>query len=299
MGGWQDALGLRIQAPVQAEQESANILLLGSSVDRAAADYFCAHGKTKPKHDAIFSKPPTGYNRARSCSMGGITLAYMFHPGAGSPPYWLHNNLKHHTGGAQEQHLLTQDIVTLDAVNYTQRVFNSNPSLIVVESSLWDLAKWWDASGKPDMNNGTYVPPHTQIQNWCSHEIPELLSWVDAAFPGSRIAFRTPPTVQYKGMGESSENIELMQQCILGHTQGSRVYGKYDLIDYHGIMDDLIKQGKDNLWLDNRHPGPEASHAYIDAMLKMLQLGPLQGPTVKQPPFQPLNMNVEIHDSEP
>lgn len=231
-----------------------HVLILGCSLDRFAISDWCRDGGATIMLDdeRVFSEA------ARSCSRDDHTLAYMFIPGSGPPPYFAAFG-KRQFGLASD----VESIVAFNSTNFSQRVFRgSSPQWIVVDASIWDLSKFWQYGGFGE----------EQLRKWCGEDIPTLLSLVEKTYPQSRVAFRTGPTVDLEQAGQSKENIEKMRECILRHRDADTnlIYGKYTLIDYHRIVDVLADAGRARpLWRDARHPTCEASLLYVDQILAL------------------------------
>lgn len=241
---------------VTSKAGKQNVLILGCSLDRFAVSDWCRDGGA----DVTLDDEHVFDEAARSCSRGEHTLAYMFIPGSGPPPYFAAFGKNYHRFGLASD---VQSIVAFNSTNFSQRVFQgSSPQWIVVDASIWDLSKFWQYGGFGD----------EQLHKWCEEDIPTLLSLVEKTYPQSRVAFRTGPTVDREGAGQSKENIEKMRECILRHKDADTnlVYGKYSLIDYHRIVDLLVDtRDAQSLWRDARHPSCEASLLYVDQILAL------------------------------
>jgi len=181
--------------------------------------------------------------------------------------------------------LNTSEIIR-EARHMTDALLGRFPTHIVVDSSIWDVSKWWDQGG----HHHTW-PPRRQIQRWCGHEVRALLAEVSAVFPRSRVAFRTAPVTAWQSptkmnAGQDAPTIEVMTECIWNHTTRAspasppRLYGAYDMIPYHELVDRLIAEECNNgqvrgacvgrVWGDGRHPGPKAMGLYTDALLQWI-----------------------------
>lgn len=175
------------------------------------------------------------------------------------------------------QHATTEQIIDIDAPQLAKRTLGTDaPNIVVVESSLWDLVKWWEWSGSPPMDK--YETPNLNIQAWCTQEMPDLLKRVRQQFPSSQVLFRTPPTVEeieHPVMhGETPEAIESLAKCIHAQLREDEVF------DYRQLVDDLIGQASELVRnnprvnparlifsSDGRHPGKCAGIKYFHALL--------------------------------
>lgn len=210
--------------------------------------------------DPIF-KPPAKFNEPQSCQVEDITLAYMFHPGAGDPPYYaafrpfnIHNT--------------THGIVQLDAPEFVGRALKGKqPVAVVVDSSLWDMTNWWMRARRPK-NDGWH---QSYVDTWCEDTLPALLDVAQKTFPESRVFFRSAPTVPMPHLGQTPVIIEAMRACILSNMEGNKFRGQFEVIDFHAMFDKLLEDEKkilptnatSQLYRDDFHPGAVAARQYI------------------------------------
>jgi hypothetical protein len=146
-------------------------------------------------------------------------------------------------------------------------MLGGGPHLVVVDSSLWDLAVW-------RQEDKTKVSTK-RVDQWCQQDLPHLLRSVAERFSGSRIAFRTAPTIGKtteggKGYLEkfTADDIEMLYACITSSMVGGKLFGKYEVIDYHAIMKKLLNRGFPDAFLyDGMHPGGYPSDLYINEVL--------------------------------
>jgi hypothetical protein len=220
-------------------QSDITVLLLGSSVDRYALNYFCQSVDGGQFYtDAKFTIPLVRSNPVSICSIPqrNLKIAYMFIPGSGPPPYWGCGSSSpllcgNHTAADDVQHATTDDIVDIDARDLATRALGTlAPTFVVVESSLWDLGRWWINAGQPPME--TYSAPEHDMERWCKEEVPQLVERARRAFPSSKVLFRTPPVVITNNGGQTPEALERMTECIRTRLRQDALF------DYHQLVDD-------------------------------------------------------------
>jgi hypothetical protein len=246
-----------------AEKPHRAALVFGCSLDRNAVFDFCL---------------PRGINQEnfQECLQGhwcvddslNVKVSFMFHPGVGyngdlQPPF--------HVGWNDA--LSTKDILDNYANGTSRHMLHQDPDLVVVDSSLWDLAVWREVAGR--------TASQGRVQQWCVHDLPNMLEKVAAAFPTSRIAFRTAPTVLENNRvfgamyGIAREEIDSLYGCITSRTIGGKLYGKYDVIDYYGIVKGLVEENFPDLFKeDGYHPTGYPSALYMNEILKLLGAHP-------------------------
>lgn len=262
-------------------QSDITVLLLGSSVDRYALIYFCQSVDGGLFYnDAKFTTPLATANPVSICSIPqrNVKIAYMFIPGSGPPPYWGCGSSSpflcgNHTAAGDMQHATTEDIVDIDARDLATRALGTiAPTFVVVESSLWDLSRWWINAGQPPMD--TYTAPEHEIERWCKQEAPQLVGRARRVFASSRVLFRTPPVVIKSNGGQTPEALERMTECIRTQMRED------ELFDYHQLVDDLMREAPtlrrsaESVFLfDGRHPGKCAGIKYFHALLSEFGLG--------------------------
>lgn len=155
------------------------------------------------------------------------------------------------------------------------------PDMVVVDSSLWDLATWasWSAMSVTE----------ERLRQWGDSDLKNLLARVSKTFHKSRVVFRTPPAVYKTKLlrSESTGNIlnvgvfspdgvQRMYSELKKHVINGSLYGKYEVLDYNKIMGDLIKERgfvDPQLWLkDGYHPGKEPSRRYVNQILQLMNM---------------------------
>eukprot|EP00928_Gymnodinium_smaydae_P000555 TRINITY_DN1020_c0_g4_i1.p1 TRINITY_DN1020_c0_g4~~TRINITY_DN1020_c0_g4_i1.p1 ORF type:complete len:337 (-),score=38.92 TRINITY_DN1020_c0_g4_i1:51-965(-) len=271
----------------QALHSHKNILLIGSSVDRWALNFYCDKVNGVRYRDTRFLETlDSGMQFAQGCSTENFTLAFMFIPGSGPPPYFwceykptlcgdnslLFSNMTHAT---------SNEIVELDAPDFAARSFKgSSPEIVVVEASNWDLATWHVNDG---LGNSVDWPPSVlekHVKQWSDHDVPALLDLAQRAFPESKILTHTPAR-PYKDCdsGQSVKAFDMLTSSLLSKADANGLlYGKYAFIDYHKVTADILlakeAAGIDpfkgqNTYNDQKHPGREPAWKYIDQLLEI------------------------------
>ncbi|CAK0825039.1 unnamed protein product [Prorocentrum cordatum] len=258
--------------------DPARVLLFGSSLDRNAIGYFCG----EKMQSAEFLQGRWCYDTTLNVRMGSL-----FHPGVGyngdlQKPFFkplLGKSIDVPTRDMLEHHL-----------NGTARdMLHGSPDLVVVESSLWDLAAWkqpvcggmtWPCGtdmcsercgGSACICSGREVSSE-RVEQWRQHDLPGLLELVQGTFPTSRIAFRTAPTVTDSKLGGffakfTSREVEMLYDCITSSTTEGRLFGKYEIVDYHAIVKRLADDHVPDLFAnDGYHPSWYPSIPIIHAL---------------------------------
>jgi len=243
-----------------------SVLILGSSVDRYATEIFCN------KADRFSRVSCTDLER-------GLNVGFYFHPGVGvlgdmQPPFY--NNTRY--GANLHNSLSDKRELSKLSIRFMGHEF---PDLVVVDSSLWDLATWSSQSGK----NVT----HERLVQWGNTDLPKLLDSVSETFYKSRVVFRNAPTVydtKFQVWADSRVNLDVavfsvdaidkMNNELKGNMLNGKLYGKFEVIDYSKIMNDLINERgfrDPALWLkDGYHPCREASKRYFNQILQLMNM---------------------------
>lgn len=230
------------------------LLFLGCSLDLNAVKAVCNAAGSKliwtPGTELITSMP--FYYYLAHCDVQDITVAFVFHPGSGAQPYFF---LYTQNGG----NLNSQQIIS-HSVADVSRTFGRRPSAIVVDSSIWDAASWWQRRGFPA---SPFPVPYAEVRQWCQHDVPQFLRDIEVAYPSIPIAFRTAPQVLNDGgFGQMPATIDMMAGCIMG-----KLWGKYTLIDYYA----MAQPTDPKLYDDPLHPGAELSLKYANAALSWVR----------------------------
>lgn len=153
-------------------------------------------------------------------------------------------------------------------ISVATRLLETLAPTVVVESSMWDLARWWMNAGQTPMD--TYSTPNIEIARWCKTGIPNLLERVRRVFPSSQVVIRTPPTVLKDPpvIGEAPEALERMAECVRTQLREDEIF------DYHQLVDDMLREAPEyrypaqSIFLhDGRHPGKCAGIKHFHAFL--------------------------------
>jgi len=252
-------------------RDERRVLLLGCSLDRNALLDFCwTQGENTNQTTEPMQTAWCFHHKLN------VKLGYIWHPGVG-----LNGDL--HSPFALARSKSTSAILSKYANETSLDMLGASPHLVVVDSSLWDLLAWRfgdsglkTIDGKPSWGEPKEVT-EVRVGQWCFHDLPNLLERVSEVFPTSRIAFRTAPTIEHTPGYEKFEkrDIELLYRCITTFTTGGKLLGKYDVIDYHAIMDKLIDRKLPDLFnKDGYHPGAYPSLLYINEVLRHVGLSP-------------------------
>jgi hypothetical protein len=255
--------------------DERRVLLLGCSLDREALLTFCDGQGDKT---GVPVETAWCFNKELNARAG-----YIFHPGVGE-------NGDLHLPVAQARGLSTGSILKNYAGNSSLSMLNGNPHLVVVDSSLWDLFVWrLGTSGARDK-----APPEPKpvtagrVQQWCQHDLPLLMRRASEIFPTSRIAFRTAPTIAHTPKITidhrsyekfEKQEVEMLYQCIRSSTENGMLFGKYEIIDYHAIVEKLIDRDLPHLFRkDGYHPSWYPSALYFNEILRRVGLNPQDPP---------------------
>jgi len=242
------------QHSIKAGAGDVRILFFGASLDRNAVMGWCngrgGHG-TEPVEAAWCS------DEENETSVG-----FLFHPGVG-----FNGDCKHPI--AIPLGYATGRILRRFARKTAFLMLEGEPDMVVVDSSLWDLFAWRKATTRN--LNRTKEVTEERVQQWCQHDLPSLLEKVSIIFPASRIIFRTAPTIEHTPNLEKfkKEDIELLYQCVKSSTIEGKLFGKYEIIDYHAIMQNLIDRNVPGLFRnDGYHPDWYPSALYMNEVLR-------------------------------
>jgi len=284
------------------KRQFQSVLIIGCSVDRYAVGMNYPHQtftfkSFKLQHNVVFDdKRNTG-------------VAVLQHPGVGlngnlEEPFWnpgighttVKTNAKKPAGtkppgtaweSPQEagwQYQPTYKVIQA-APELARTAFGQAPDLVVVESSLWDLATWWQQLG--------HRATPKRLQHWCNHDLPYLLKNVTDIFKQSRVVFRTAPTVAlWNNERWTQADFDALHDCVKRRSAGTgKVFEDVGVIDYHEIMDTLIsstaKDSLDGLWKpDGYHPSAVPGRLYLNEIFKLLGVQPLTAPEYERRTFR-------------
>jgi len=242
-----------------AANRSKLVWFLGSSIDQYAVKDACEHAGA-----AIIGDEFTHFY----CKFDSLTLVYTFHPGASPGPYYAGT-------GFGPIYTTTEEKMKF-RLKEMERTFGKFPDATIVESSIWDVANWWQNSGEPEI----WPTPHKLIDTWCHSTIPAFLDMVQKANPNGRIAFRTPSPAfdnDWRGWARViDESTDEMAKCLRKSAGKGHLLpgGKYPLIDYHLVVESTGKALRGELrdwYRDDIHPGPELGMAEVSAALKWVK----------------------------
>jgi len=258
--------------------DERRVLIFGCSLDRNAVKSWCFGRNNKP---AYVSQTPMETAWCFNPDLN-VRLGYLFHPGVG-----LNGDL--HKPTAIAKGLSTDQILKNHANATSSIMLKADPHMVVVDSSLWDLLVWrlgtlLGAGGPiPEPREVT----EERVQQWCEHDLKKLLGHVSFYFPKSRVVFRTAPTIDHTPHFEKFEkkDIELLYKCISSSTTNGKLFGEYEIIDYHAIVQKLIDHNLPDMFRDDGyHPGAYPSLLYVNEIMRRV------GVNVQDPPEPQPNM---------
>lgn len=159
----------------------------------------------------------------------------------------------------------------IDEVAENLALTTSTPRMVVVSSDTWDLASWWQQAGQPRARKGNYHYK-THFKRWIASDIPNLLQYVKAKFPRSRIVYRSAPVTRGPMYGLSPNALEEMYAYTKEQVVDGKFLGEFEFFDYHDIVDDLLThhENRGEVFMDKIHPGQEASKLYFEGINQML-----------------------------
>lgn len=248
------------------ELDGKSILILGDSLDRNAVRYFCSshEAATGPYLEADLASL-VGASSYDFCRLGGVTVGQFMNYGVFEPPYWMYaykgmneNKLFEVPDGLQ---ITSNEHILLDASRFRSVTpGGQDPTLVVVQSYLWDLASEWEHAGK--MAQG-YRPGDDFVARWAAR-LQSHMQIVRQAFPTSRLAWRTAPPVPEQS-GRNPEIIHAMNLAARSFAQDNDI----QLVDYASMCEAPGSPEIAHLE-EHIHPGEVASMAYMNVLLNVL-----------------------------
>jgi len=280
-------------AQLSVERKNTKVLLLGCSVDRNAVEFFCESRYQKPYDQASLPNKILNLSQileARWCEdrKNNLNIASLFHPGVGhagdlKAPFfyrWTPHGLDGVAYSPDTKDILDGGLASTAATH----LLKGTPNIVVVDSSLWDLAAWHtlDANGellmKSNTSNASDVKDELnskkRVKQWCDHDLPLLLDSVANAFPDSRVAFRTAPTFSgqkqnWPWFSLTSKDVGDLYACVEEKTTEGGLFGKYTVIDYREVVHSLKKRKMRDVFMkDGMHPDALPSLLYINEIIK-------------------------------
>lgn len=238
------------------------VWFFGVSIDSMAVDSYCNanHAAIHVILDTQYSNSDLQHAGSKWCAVNGLTIVFSLFPGATPPPYFR---------GWKSKTLATPHSIMAFRLWQIQGTFGKAPDAVIVDSSLWDVANWWQKDGSPQ----NWPMPDLQIKTWCESTIPAFLMDLQGRLPNSHIALRTiPPVFATRGSEwafarRGPEIVSKMNSCLWNQHQ---LYGKYPLIDYNAAVHSMVTQwgGSMRQWyIDDLHPGPQLGVACVTVAL--------------------------------
>jgi len=233
------------------------VWVIGSSIDSNAVTDMC-----KNMMATINDLDPAMPNHFFWCMFHPSTaVVFTFHPGATPGPYYdMYGPITY----------TTTDMLTTRAAQIMS-TFGKPPDTAVLDSSMWDIANWWQKSGRPQQD---WPVPHAEIINWCEVTIPKFLLFAQALLPHTQIVYHSPPPAFATTWKPWTVNIDLiinqMYSCLVSKMNFGLLYAKYHFIDFFKIVQaqhHLAGGQMRALYKDDLHPGTMLSLVYMGEVL--------------------------------
>lgn len=242
--------------------DGKSVLLVGSSLDRNAVKYLCE------QHLSVIS-PYLAYGGLVGaatydyCRIGNVTVGQFMNYGVFEPPYWkyAYKGLSRAKGMPDTLQNTSTAHILIDASKFRSVTSGRDPTLVVFSSYLWDLASEWEHTGS--MAHG-YKISDDFVARWVAR-LQHYMHTLRRAFPTSRLAWRTAPTVP-------SNNPRSTPEIILSMNEAARTFAiQHDIlvVDYFSICAAPGSPESEHLKKDV-HPGKVGSMAYMNVLLNVL-----------------------------
>jgi len=234
------------------------VWVVGSSIDSNAVKDSCNNAQA-----TVIDLDPAVPNQIFWCVLPTATLVFSFHPGWTPGPYYDAYGTIMTT---------TSDILTSRSAQILT-AFGKHPDVTVMDSSMWDVANWWQKAGKPN----DWPVPTAEISNWCEATVPAFLKFMQTLLPQTHIFYRSPPpafaTTWMPWTLRIDQVMVAMHGCLVSKLSGGLVYGSFAFVDFFKVAQAQAVLTGGNLralYKDELHPGAQLSVAYIADVLQRL-----------------------------
>ena len=238
--------------------ESVSILFIGDSLDRNAVSYACKYFGARPREYLESNMPSMKYQYCTISRMN-LTLANFMSYGVFPPPYWKYAYLDMRSRFPDNVANETFSHISIDTKRFNMINFGQDPTIVVVQSYLWDLAREWLVNG----SQPNFIPQEEFFTLWLDG-VKILLEVVKYRFPNAQVIWRTAPDPQ-PAMGRSKELTCKMNRLVLKYLKSSDEGVR--IVDWSKILRDRNSPQK----RPRTHPGQAASLAYMNLVLNIAQ----------------------------
>ena len=260
-----------------AELAGRSVLLIGDSIERITLNHICntlASAERPYLPEVVlqnmgsssynYCTVPAGSRRSADVTIGSfmnygvsreISLfkyAYINQTRRYGVPHGLQNTSREH---------IEHDATRFSDVLPRSQNGSSEPSLVVAQSYLWDLAQAYQNKHPFELHHDSHVP--SQVDGWV-HDVRSFLNLLHEAFPCSAIAWRTAPPAA--GAGRSPALLAHMNVKVLRmirHEFNSSVH----VLDWAAVMRNKVPSRD---YVDLCHPKRADLLAYGCMIFDML-----------------------------
>ena len=235
-------------------KRQSSVLAIGDSVDRDAIQRACNHFGAEFKPYVKLTTKLRGKNSYNFCHIPelNVTLGQFMNFGVFKEPYW-----KFAYPIPSEFHVDNVEHIRLDAANFSKLLPDGQPTIVIVQSYLWDLAREWMVRGKLKRY---WQPEPGFVHQWFAR-VKKLLAVVKDTFPSSKVMWRTAPPPKEGEDGRNNRIIHSMNEIMRSYAS----HAGLEIIDYGSML-----QGMSPEKSFATHPGIDASLAYMNVLLNCL-----------------------------
>ena len=238
--------------------EPVSILFIGDSLDRNAVSYACKYFGTLPREYLESNLSSMKYQYCTISRMN-LTIANFMSYGVFPPPYWKYAYLDMKSRFPEKVANETFSHINIDTKRFNMVNFGQDPTIVVVQSYLWDLAREWLVNG----SQLKFIPQEEFFTQWLDG-VKILLGVVKYRFPNAQIIWRTAPDPK-PAMGRSGKLTRKMNRLVLEYLKSSNESVR--IVDWSKILLDRNSPQK----RPTTHPGQVASLAYVNVVLNIAQ----------------------------
>jgi len=186
-----------------------------------------------------------------------LTLANFMSYGVFPPPYWKYAYLDMRSRYPDNVANETFSHISIDTKRFNMVNFGQDPTIVVVQSYLWDLAREWLVNG----SQPNFIPQEEFFTQWLDG-VKILLGVVKKRFQNAQIVWRTAPDPK-PTMGRNRELTRKMNRLVLEYLKSSNEGVR--VVDWSKILLDRNSPEK----RPRTHPGQIASLAYVNLVLNI------------------------------